>query len=670
MGKVLNEIGEAAFSNNSTVKTTYEILRATWVITYDIKELPSLVRRWKWEDGRSGMRQILTALTNAKRGIISVVVFSKNKKYQTYGINEYEVLIRKNPNEFNSSIAKGMYDLYKQGKGFKKETWSDLSVYCESMNWETNIIGKDVELWTALKELYTLRKKQEEKVIQWILNTFTASIEDIELKELLTKNNLQKRSDGTLDITSLIKTLQITNANDVPKKFAKFGKELKEQWDQLLEKARTYQKNANIKNLKSLWIEKVPKEIENLQFAQFTLAQANTYIPLVEKKLKEEKDPNKKKDIQEILKILFSIRTWHEAKNNAVKVNQKSKTAEKYNKQNPNGGLDSIIKNDETESNRIKEKMAGDAGQARSEMEQSKTILKDEGIETTNIHELQKQYKNLQEKEKSGTITEKERERLASIRQFFQSQQRIAQVYINYKDTIPTEERNEIFQNTNRFISGKEDETYDFKSLERFGILSNTESSPADRSFAQLEPGKSFPIKTFVDDPAILQSNPEAMSLSISENKNGTYNIIPQEWQGLTVSGLTEWQAREYISTIELFSHNGLGQLIPHLPTLIKELKGQSVSVRMDGTMSNTEQRILLWEIHKWLFGSIPNTTNLHDIERSFRSHLDPTNLRGSLQNILIGQKLIKEAHQWIQDASLISWLRSNDIPNMDQQFT
>ena len=166
--------------------------------------------------------------------------------------------------------------------------------------------------------------------------------------------------------------------------------------------------------------------------------------------------------------------------------------------------------------------MAGETGQARSEMEQSKAILKDEGIETTNLHELQKQYVNLQEKEKSGTLTEKERVKLASIRQYFQSQQRIAQVYINYKDVIPTEERNEIFQNTNRLISGKENETYDFKSLEKFGILSNTESSPADRSFAVLEAGQSLPINKFVEDTSIFASHPEASSLSVSQNTDGT----------------------------------------------------------------------------------------------------------------------------------------------------
>jgi hypothetical protein len=648
------------FSDNQNVKQTLELIIESGSLARpgtDINHLKnttsSIAARWSNEkSGREGAWSILKAIREAEKWTIWIVTFS-GWSYKYYPLSSYKQNVRDDGSFINADILKAAVKLPNQI--FDTKEWGSIWAYLAWRWWDSKLFSNDSggKIQTFLKSQYVNYKTKQELEFKNIIWEELGRIqkENPKLaKLLLTKHNDVFNDTGSIDIKKLfegktspaqVKIEKINSLKDI--KWVDFS----------------MKRNIDGKDI----LITIPDNILSKPIGMWTSDDVEKYLWNIQKAKNNTKDVNTKK----ILEVIFDLVSAKKKKTNneskRAKVQNAEMVVQKIMAQNPNITLEEVQNNlEQTTSAR---EIAGRMAENRSELEDNKDALKKYWI--TSYEQAQAKYNELVKLQKQRPLTNEEKELFYGLESYLRIKKNEAIIYWGAVRSLWQEQAQTIFTETSRTVSGNPKESYNFKNLERAAIVLDNESSSADRSFAQLEPGKSLPIEKFIDNPAVLKSNPEAGNIKISQEKNGTYTITPKEWIWFTKTWLTEKIAKEYVNTIELFAEMWLGQLIPHLLTLVNEFNNKSIAIHMDWNMSDEEQRIFLGEVYNLLFWIRIETHDINEIKGKF-IHLWP-NIRQSLQKTFIKQNLIKEPNQSIWYEALITLLRSNDLPNMNKVY-
>jgi regulator of replication initiation timing len=632
---------------------------------YTLYEFGEVGINMVWKDPVRGWKKFFALKEALKRSTNEphIITFS-NGEYTVTSISAYKSSIANTPENINVWVVRWFFNLNKKGSllWFPDTTWENIATYCAKREWKTNIIWWDQEIAVFLWTKYGEKVKKEERVYDGILKEFTGKIDDNDLKNLLTNSKLERTADGKIDIRKIIMRLNITNPSLVPKLLQEESDKLRNDGMKLLKRAREDQKTLSaIKDLKSLGIPDIPKYIESKAFASFTLDECIKYIPTIDEVLKKEGDPIRKKEIGKIKGILITTKEGYGKVKDGWALAIHTKESGKYIKQNPNTNLEGIIKNAESSEIRKKESFAWDTSISRAVIEQGKDILKDMNIDISNFEDIQKKYQELVEKEKNNGLTIEEERIKAQLYAQIQANIRAAQVVKNYEGLLTKEDIQQIFTDTNRFVSWNPKEEYDFDALERTAVMTDPESTPGERRFAWLKEGDSLSLESFIerrtgDEP--IYGVPEISYSKIVKNSDGKYSII---WP-LKAENLSRKELMEYVKTIRLYAEIGLSQFIPHIALISGELQRQGISTDLDGKSDTTEQQKILKPLYKMLFGKEIITSSLWDVKRAFGSTLgNPTNMRNSMQEILREKHHLIRENNWSIDWTVLKeWIRSS----------
>jgi hypothetical protein len=665
---IASSILEAEKSDIQEVRETYKILKATGAIPeISVGNIKSLIGRWMDWSWVSWLRAVLSSLSNARKGNISIVTYS-NKQYQSYSMADYDAMVSIHPDSVNPSIVKWLLHLYTVSNwsnsniSFKKETWESIATYCAKREWKTNIVWWDDEIATFLWTKYDQKVQEQEIVYDGILKNFIGKMSDTNLRKLLTENKLEKTADGKIDIRKIVVRLNITTPKQVPELLKNESENLQKKGQELLNRAREDQKKlTEIKDLKSLNIPNIPSYIERKVFASFTLDECNKYIPVIDEIQDKEKDPKRQKEIEKVKAILIKLKEGYMNIKDAWALATQAKESDKLIRKNPEIDLAAIIQNAESSEVRKKESLAGDASITRATIEQWRTILKDMDINISSFEDLQKKYNELLVKEKTSWLSDDEQKIKAQLYAQIQSNIRAAQVIKNYEWLLSKEDIQEVFTDANRFISNNPKETYNFQALEKIATLTDPESTPSQKSLARLEPGREISMGELFrqdGDRTPVQSSPEIAKMTISKNPDGTYNIPMFE-----AKNINERQVQEYKNQSATYVELGLSQFIPHIPLIIWELQNQGIDAKVDGHESNQKQEQILKYLYKKLFGKEKEIlpASVPEIMQKFWSaRWNPTNMRSSMQDVLMKNGLIPSPDQPITWDSMVDWFRKN----------
>jgi hypothetical protein len=392
-------------------------------------------------------------------------------------------------------------------------------------------------------------------------------------------------------------------------------------------------------------------------------------IPLIKDFLTNLKKTNPEdpriKDIQNILNSLIARKKAYQSSGDSVNVHTWGKIvqgkiddAKKQGKPAPSISEVWTVLNSKESQQKIT--ASRNVAIARVETDEAREYLKKSAI--TDLASAQKELKRLSEL--GRPLTPEEELIKAGIIGFIESKKKEAQVYITSKSILWEKEAQAIFTESNRFITGSYQETYDFRIIERTGILNDPESTAGEKTLARMKPGETISMSQFVewDMPTSIMNAPELVSIWVSMNEDGTYNI-PLFW----AERITKEQVKEYKENTILYAELGLSQFIPLIPRITSELQRSWHAISIDGKSSTMEQQILLKELYRLLFGKEITSTNLSEVKHAFSLALwNPTNMKVAMQHTLKIHKLISESSQPIREDVLIEWIRSNNT----QDFT
>jgi hypothetical protein len=665
----LKAIASAKISSNPKVKLAYDILRTTNAITYDPLELASRFQErdwWKWA------KAILDALNAAEKWEIQIVTFEW-WSYQSINFRKYEGYIQKNPEKIDSTLIDGLVEIYKWSwdkNSFTENTWSNIAAYLVSIWWNKNkaINNSSKEFLTELyKKINTKYTEELNKILEPVI--IKLGKDSPELKKLLKENNIFW-NNWNIDFDQMVIKFKIKDLKDFDLLVKNKVAEIKKESDELLkswnDQLKTLKANkliaSSIGIIPDITIAWKPKNLDRKNIDTWNLDEINAAIPNISSKLQSlesslirEIDSNKidkiwkqKILLSDILEALTKKKLWFEKSKQAWSLEISRLDAVKESKKNPKLTLTDVTAILSTNESRKRQNVAWEISLSRVELTDSLQASKKISFETA-----QKLYLELVNKTILTNDEEiKKREYLAII----EAHKNIARVQKNAEKNLGKEEAREIFTQTNRFISWNPNETYDFKALEKIAILTDPESTPGQRAFARLEPGKTVSMQKLMEweMQSSIVSSPEIASMNVTMNAAGWYDIPL-----LREVNLSKPQVQEYMTNIALYADLWLSQLIPHIPLITAELRNKWINTSIDGSTNTMEQQQVLKEIYGLLFWKKIETNSLGDVERAFVSSAwNPTSMKNAMQYTLKVHHLIGESGQTIAADTLQKWIR------------
>ncbi|MBC7498096.1 hypothetical protein H7170_00470 [Candidatus Gracilibacteria bacterium] len=481
---------------------------------------------------------------------------------------------------------------------------------------------------------------------------------DPKLAALLSRIYLEKNPNGTINASKAIEKMVITNLNEIPGKFKDIADAMRKDAKELFRIAKEVAKSTPIKSLSDLKIVGIGTgEILNRSFHSFNQDEIKKYTPIIQEHLKGIQDPKQIGDIKKILTILLALNTGFEKTRLAADAKLKSETTKKAIEKNPNITKEKLGESLDSSGEQEKAQFAQEISVSRASSDNKLDTIKEYGIDT-----LEKAQQKLQELEKKGNLSEEEKILKSELSGYIQSKIREAQVYKDYSSHLTESDKKEIFTQTNQFISGNPKETYNFQALEKIAVLTDPESTPTQRTLAQLEAGQSVSMDDLLrgNSEVSVSSAPELSQVTVSKNSDGTFNIPL-----FAARNITKDQVNEYKEDTRLYAKLGLSQLIPHIPLLTQELRNKGVNTAIDGKTGTMEQQQILKSLYAQLFGKEIISSSLAEVERAFSSALgNPTNMKNAMQGVLSTHHLITDSGQSIAPDTLQNWMRKNTQDN------
>lgn len=670
MKEVLFEVKDALSSNNDKVKATLSILNATGTLkTNSISEfasdIPSLLVRWKWDAGKSWMRQILIALKNAKnKGEVSIITYSDNH-YKTQTIDQYNTLIYNDSSRINKWVINWLSSLrWTKVPGLSEETWSKIGLYILNRPDTTITTDLTIQNTNQLRELGKSEKLQKETKLQKELESIFVKPG---IKEFLEKKGIVV--NGKTDILWELNALKERKASiqQIEEYCNKLGENLKKESKSLLQESKEQAKKANIdkKTFKDIWIEwlsaqwKDGKRVDisdlliaslDEQYAKDTLLQINDWLSKRDKKSSTyEQD---QKNVEAIRSVLWLKVEAFKRAQEAAKAKGIWKDAEQHRLKW--GTTENFEPPSEEKLERIWE-----IAKARFQQESTGSDLSAFWIH--NLEEAQKQLHTLWHKETREDLTEKEEYLKKLLEQYVKDNTHVALEYSIAVNVFGEKQAQHIFSDTNRFISNKPNEQYNFDALEKIATLTDPESTPSQKTLAKLEPGQAVSMSELFrqdEDRSPVYAIAEFEKMIVSKNPDGTYNIPMFE-----AKNIDEKQVQEYKNQSATYAELGLSQFIPHIPRITRELQKQGIYAEVDGNENNKKQEQVLKYLYKKLFGreneilpaSVPEM-----MQKFWSIRWNPANMRNSMQSVLEKNGLIPAPDQPIREDTMIDWFRQN----------
>ncbi len=692
ISKTNDIISKSEKSKNPNVKLAYNLLVATGAISTNYL---SLAKRWYEWSGRSWAEAIIKALENAEKWWVMEIVLYSEGTYKTMSLKAYEDQVSKDVRMLNGGeITKGLYDLYKAGSRstFSKETWIKIWIYLKSrwIDWSitngskiiTNLPTADIK---SIISLWEQQIKVEKDKIDAIINPIVAKFgkDNPKLIEILGKNKDITFKDWVIDLTPiLLKAKQKwENITDVIKVFQdateNFEKEAKA-FDEISKESLKWTKWKNLKeiilwffhrkkkdqNWKEIVVNTKPAEISlwenvhNKRVDTLSIQEIHTVLPQIQQtKIAISTDvnnPDKQKHIKELEELEKWLTARIKAKESKAKAAQSKDMVGVIGKEQKKwGNIDTLIQMTPKITKRLESVNA--IAIDRSQLDDSLKWL-----EKYWIYDLKTAQEKLKELEHPKN--EEEIKLKAEIIGYIKDNKNLAQKYIIAKKTLWNEaEAQELFIETNKYVGGKNSETYDFKALEKIATLTDPESSPGEKSLAKLESWQSLTMSKALEGEMTtpITNAPELNQVNISKNQDWTYNIPLFD-----AKGISKEQVEEYKESTKLYAELGLSQFIPHIPLINTELRKKWIDATIDGQVSTSEQQQILKAIYSKLFWKEIISSSLGEVERAFSSALwNPVNMKSAMQHSLSAHKLISWPGASIAPDTLQKWFRENTTP-------
>jgi hypothetical protein len=669
MRDVLIEVKDALLSNNDKVKATLSILNATGTLkTSSISEftwdIPSLLARWKWDAGKSWMRQILVALRKAKQWEVSIIVFSNNE-YKTQSIGTYNELIYNNTSQINKWVIKWLFSLRGTNvPGLTEETWSKIGLYILNRPETTITEGLSAANIDTLKQLWTAEKSKKEAKIQieltWILDK-------PRFKEFLVKKGIIV--NGKINLQWELDNLKKNNTSIkwVEDYLNTLGDRLIKEAKTLLDESKEQAKKANIdkKTFKDIWIEwiiidaKDGKTIDVSDMIITGLSEEYTKEVLVNIKnwlsKRDKQSPTyeqERNNVEAIQAVLWIKIKAFEKVEWAIGAKIAWKKLEQHR---INWGTTANFEL----PNKEKLERAWSIAKARFQQESTQTDLREYGIDT--LDKAQRELQKIQEKEQNSPLNTREKHLKNLLKQYIEDTSQIAKEYRRSVFLLWEKQAQDIFSQSNRFVSKKNKEKYNFETLEKIAIITHPESTKWERWFARLKNWGSISLENIFEkrnNDTTAYNVYELRNTKIIKNPNNTYSM---KWE-IQAENLSKGQLREYILIIKQFSEVWLSQLTPHLKMIYQEFRKQWINVALDGQREANEKQLILKKIYTLFFWKTISTNSYNEIQNAFSSALgNPTNMKNAMQNVLIKHKLISWSNQPIRADNLKNFISNQE---------
>ena len=280
-------------------------------------------------------------------------------------------------------------------------------------------------------------------------------------------------------------------------------------------------------------------------------------------------------------------------------------------------------------------------------------------LESYNIYTLDQARDKLKVlRSKSWNHTSEEKYLVKLLEQYIRDHYDSAKQYQLAQESLWIESAQEIFRQTDQFISGNPKKIYNFDQLEKIAILWDNELTVGNRALTQMKPWETISMQKLLEwelDNSDVRTISEISSMKLVMNSDGTYEI-PLLWE----YHLTKNEVQEYIIDIALYSDLWLQQFIPHIPLITTELRNKWIDTAVDGNTGTMEQQRVLKYIYSLLFReNMAPTTSLPEVKHTFRGKLDnPSNMKDGMQPILKDRNLIGESDQPIDPDIFKKWMR------------
>ncbi len=607
--KAFATIASAKVSSNPNVRLVYEILRSTDAVTFDPRELWP---RFKKTDGWKWARAIIDALEAAERWEIKIVVF-ENGEYNSTNLRTYEKFIQAHPWKLDFNLLNGFAKLYiesRETKSFTGPTWVNIAAYIASKEWSIRT-NKDTD--TFLRALYSKMVDTQTAKVEEIIKPVVEKLwkDSPQLKQLLEKNNLWWKN-GKIDFNSFIWSLEVKNLEEfktifgnLAKKLSGESEQLRKLWSQQLEDigwAKLSATDIGISNeITVMWKKKNldKKNIEwwNQDEIQAAIPRIWERIKTIDASLKSEIDPGKINELKRrhtllkwILEALVTKNEWLEKAKQASEAKKVETEATKYAKENPRWKVKDIVEKLKTAEWQRGIEMAGKIGLARTEKDDAWKNLPKIWFE-----EVQRRYREL---EKKWTLTKEEEILKREYWAIIEANQNIARVYRNSEVVLGRTEAQELFRDTNRFISNNPNEEYNFQALEKNAFMTDPESPGEIKDLYNLTPDDA-PLKLSMENDFSAWSNLGSSPIyAISAGEWYVY-LSGKKWKPILDIKLQPYQVESVKKEVLIYQCVGMDALIPIIPQMKNLIPGSYRVSGFDGELSNGEINRLLWTMEK-----------------------------------------------------------------------
>lgn len=664
-----NAVEKAKLSNNSSVQQTLTILDATGITSGSMK---SFIARW-WEgSGKSWAKKVIEALETAQKWETQIITYSNNS-YTTSSLREYEKNVNSDTNTMNVSAMKWLYSLRWSGVWFSESTWSKIWLYIysynESWKWKDSRLVKELDIasianlkkiWESMKTKEAIKLDIIAKDILWKMKSGNGNI-----SQLFAHTDLRMNADNkTIDVSGIIanfeKNKDKLTIEQIEQKFRDLAQTMKKNGDLLIKEWKQSIKDipGSPKTLREIGIHNIPynrlgKQIDlsDELIANINPEEASSMIIAVDvhkKSISKQSDnyDETRKTIEQILQSLILIR---EGKKMNWQAGQLEVTANTIKNQKEKGGTRENI---EIPRETILQ-TANNIAVASAQLRATQNDLDDYHIHT--LDQAKDKLEQLKSKPWSPTPEEKYLIKLLEqyIRDHYDSakQYQLAQEYHGQKIA------QDIFIQTDRFISANPNKKYNFEQLEQIAQLWDNEITAENQILISMKPGEKIPMNSLIkgEEWDTLTNTSEISHMYLEMNSDGTYDI-----RLLKAYHLTQNEVQEYITNIILYSELWLSQFIPHISLITTELRKKWTHTAVDGNSGTMEQQQVLKKLYSLLFKeNIEPTTSLPEVKKAFHRKMDyPINMKENMQVVLKQNKLIKESDQPIDSDTLQKWIR------------
>ncbi len=667
-----NAIERAKLSSNPNVINTIKILSATGVISGSIL---SLLARW-WEgSGQKWAEMIMLALKKAEAWEVQIVTYSKNT-YESFSLKEYEDNVNKNTNTMNVSAMKWLYSLRWSGSWFSETTWSKIWLYIYSYNasgkWQDSRLVKELDTRSIsdLKILWENMKSREAIKLDIIAKNILEKIQTNrpDIAKLLKNTELQMKPDGkTIDVSGIIASFEIDGnkltIKQIEEKFAELAKKMKKNGELLITEWKSILKSipGSPKTLRNIGVNSIPymKFWKQVNLSDELIANVNPdeagtmliALDIYQRKLdpKSLENPEIIAKIESIKSVLFLIKMW---KAELGKAGQSQITTNHAREQRILDWDQATFKLPEERVLRVANNIAISTAQEES----TRSDLREYGI--TTIDQAKSKLRELWLRSWKLTPDEENLEKL--LKQYIRDNQDIARQYQIAKEILGEKDAQKILTQTNQFISGNPNKTYDYKDLENTAKLLDSELTAGNRALLHMKPGETLPMQQFMEwnMQSSIMNTPEINNIHLTMNNDGTY-AIPL----FDEKHLTQDEVQEYITDIALYADLWLSQFIPHLKTITTELRYRWIDTKRDGKTGTMEQQQVLKALYKILYSEKLETNSLPEVQEAFRTKTHhATNMKNAIQITLQNQLLIDTPWQSISTERLKAWFKKDAI--------